>query len=105
MCIPSDQLARLQVLRESLVEDETEVIEGTAADETAQQVTRSGKTLSTGVVSIIAYLIGVPEENFGKKLKRSVYEELEKTAESKPCALCAPSEMQSCKRRAAYTIR
>lgn len=56
MCIPRDQLVRLQVLRESLVEDETEVIEGTAADETAQQVTRSGKTLSTGVVSIIAYL-------------------------------------------------
>lgn len=90
MCIPSDQLARLQVLRESLVEDETEVIEGTAADETAQQVTRSGKTLSTGVVSIIAYLIGVPEENFGKKLKRSVYEELEKNSRVKTMrALCS----------------
>lgn len=90
MCIPSDQLARLQVLRESLVEDETEVIEGTAADETAQQVTRSGKTLSTGVVSIIAYLIGVPEENFGKKLKHSVYEELEKNSRVKTMrALCS----------------
>ena len=90
MCIPRDQLVRLQVLRESLVEDETEVIEGTAADETAQQVTRSGKTLSTGVVSIIAYLIGVPEENFGKKLKRSVYEELEKNSSAKTMrALCS----------------
>ncbi|MDO4484557.1 MAG: hypothetical protein Q4C54_09075 [Clostridia bacterium] len=54
------------------------------------QTTRDGKTLSNGVVSIMAYLIGVPEENFGKTYKRSVFDELERKDCAKTIrALCA----------------
>lgn len=41
------------------------------------QMTRDGKTLSTSVVSIVAYLVGVNEEQFGKNYKLSVFQTLQ----------------------------
>lgn len=90
MCLSEKNLAALQSLRESMPVDNADgLAESTSVQDAEIQTTHSGKTLSTSVVSIMAYLIGVQEDQFGKKYKRSVYDELEHKDSAKTIrALC-----------------
>ena len=86
MCSLSEQdVAQLQALKAALGEtEESELPSDEFLTDVEEQVSYStGRTLSVGVVSIMAYLVGVPEDQFGKKYKRSVYEELDKNDRAK----------------------
>lgn len=92
MCLPDDIQAKLSKLKESVelpVDfngfDSTR--EPAAEEETYH---RRRKTFSTGVVSIVAYLIGVPQKQFGREYQKSAFDELDGNTDARIIrALCS----------------
>jgi len=80
MCLPEKALMALKSIE--LPEDIDELVE--VDEEIVDEMTvKQGKSCSNGVVSVFAYLIGVPRDQFGKTFRMSTYEDLEKNEDAK----------------------
>ena len=91
MCLSPEQQAQLSEYAKINFDTDTEHMESSSEQQLNEEQThRTTKSFSTDIVSMLAYLIGVSEKQFGKEYKRSVYDLLENDDDARIIrSLCA----------------
>ena len=91
MCLSPEQQAQLKEYAKSNFDADAENMASQPEPQsTEEQTHKPTKSFSTDIVSMLAYLIGVSEKQFGKEYKRSVYDLLERDDEVRVIrSLCA----------------